>query len=338
MSAPFDPQDPRPGDRTPPPGGPAGQQGYPQQFPSYPAQYSASPQFGWNGGVFHGGTAPQPGVIPLRPLTVGEVLSGAIRVVRGNAGLLLAVAFLGAVVASLLPLLLAALAGPVSYVMDDAWIQEFATGRRTSFPASWIVYTLAGLVVGIVVQTVLSAVSTSVVTRAVIGRPSTGIIAERLRGRWVVLVGVSAVVSLSVAVGALFLVVPGVLIYLAWIVAVPVAVMERTGVGTALRRSAELTRGHRGRIFGTMMAVIGIAFAGTLAVSLVAVPIMGSAGSTSSFVFMQILTVIASGLIGAWSASVVALIYVDLRIRKENLGPSLASAAAQNPPPPAKTG
>ena len=42
---------------------------------------------------------------------------------------------------------------------------------------------------------------------------------------------------------------PGVLLALAWSVAAPVLVMERTGVFGAFTRSAELTRNHRGAIF-----------------------------------------------------------------------------------------
>ncbi len=43
-----------------------------------------------------------------------------------------------------------------------------------------------------------------------------------------------------------------------WWVAVPTAVVERTGVIESLRRSARLTSGHRWRVFGIFLIVFGI--------------------------------------------------------------------------------
>ena len=66
------------------------------------------------------------------------------------------------------------------------------------------------------------------------------------------LLGVAVIVGVLVAVGLMLLVVPGVFAYLILVLAAPVAVMERGAVGASLRRSALLTRGHRGRILGAV--------------------------------------------------------------------------------------
>ncbi len=72
---------------------------------------------------------------------------------------------------------------------------------------------------------------------------------------------VSLIVSLSMTLGMILLIVPGVIIYLMWWVAVPAVVVERAGIGDSLKRSAALTKGNRWRILGVflVLVIIGIA-------------------------------------------------------------------------------
>ena len=70
-------------------------------------------------------------------------------------------------------------------------------------------------------------------------------------------VGVGVIAGLIVAAGFVLLVVPGVVAACILAVAAPVAVVEGTDVRDALRRSAELTSGHRTDIFWTLL-VIGL--------------------------------------------------------------------------------
>jgi hypothetical protein len=64
------------------------------------------------------------------------------------------------------------------------------------------------------------------------------------------LIGLMIVIGFAVFFGFLLLIVPGIMMAVAWIVAVPALVVERTGVFGALGRSADLTRGRRWPIFG----------------------------------------------------------------------------------------
>lgn len=66
-----------------------------------------------------------------------------------------------------------------------------------------------------------------------------------------ILLGV--VIGVGFALGLVLLIVPGIMLYVAWWVAAPALVVERLGVAAALGRSISLTRGARWRVFGIEM-------------------------------------------------------------------------------------
>lgn len=70
------------------------------------------------------------------------------------------------------------------------------------------------------------------------------------------LFGLAIVSGFALMFGFLLLVVPGIILGLMWIVAVPVMVEEGTGVFASLGRSRALTRGARWRIFLLMLALL----------------------------------------------------------------------------------
>jgi hypothetical protein len=76
---------------------------------------------------------------------------------------------------------------------------------------------------------------------------------SRLPGRAPALFVTSLVSNACIALATLALIVPGLLLGLAWCAGPAVTAVENKGLIQALRRSAELTRGHRGRIFGLLL-------------------------------------------------------------------------------------
>lgn len=70
---------------------------------------------------------------------------------------------------------------------------------------------------------------------------------------------VGFVVYVSVVIGALFLLVPGIMIAVAWSVALQVQTAERPRWLGALRRSGALTKGHRWAVFG-VLTVYGVVY------------------------------------------------------------------------------
>lgn len=146
------------------------------------------------------------------------------------------------------------------------------------------------------------------------GRPATigECIAQGLR-RLLPALGVALVVGVLTFLGALLLCIPGLMVMCAYYVAVPTCVVERAGVATALRRSAQLTHGYRWSVFAI---AIGVGVLGFLLVALVgAAALAVSIGPTTVIALEWILTV-ASELLGAVAMSV---IYFRLRQIKESV-------------------
>src|SRR5262249_44092671 len=63
-----------------------------------------------------------------------------------------------------------------------------------------------------------------------------------------VAIRVALLSGIGLIVGFIALVIPAIILYVVWWVAIPVAVIERRGAIDSLRRSAELTKGYRWRI------------------------------------------------------------------------------------------
>jgi len=288
------------------------------QYPN-PQQYgSPGTQRSWE----------QPGVIPLRPLTIGEILAAAVTVVRRHLLPLGGAAVLAAAVSTAATLALLAGTGSLQTYADGEWFTDILTGASTSPPSGIILASLVGVLVSAIGGPVIAGLATAYAGALALGRDGKGAVTERLGGRWGGLLGVAAIVGALVTAGLILLVVPGVIAYLIWVLAGPVMVMERGSVGTSLRRSALLTRGHRGRILGAVaVSMIAGALASTLVSTLVAA-VAAQANSVTVLIVTQLVAVIVGGLASAWTGAVVALLYIDVRIRTEHLDQALRSAAA----------
>ncbi|MER5462814.1 MULTISPECIES: DUF7847 domain-containing protein [unclassified Streptomyces] len=329
---------------------------------------------------------PKPGVIPLAPLGLGDVLGGAFAtigrywkqlfgiaaVVYGAAVAVVAAAFAGAyaAVGSHLPRVFADEGTP-------AW--EDVRPLLIAFGCVWLV----GLLAMLLATTMIYAGCAAIVQEAVLGRPTTfGAVWRRARARVPAVIGAVFLTSLILLVPvALFLlafvtlmiallamgsgplVVPP-LAFLgaltttplaAWLwvkfsLAPAAAVFEGQGSLAALRRSSHLVRGGWWRIFGSTLLAFGIAAAASyiiqLPVNLIGM-FPGAIGTsdlgpdpTASQVLVSmgglLIVLLLSQLIGdifvaTFPQLVTSLLYVDQRIRKENLAPVLAEAAAVPP-------
>ena len=116
-------------------------------------------------------------------------------------------------------------------------------------------------------------------------------------------------------------------------------VLERTGIGASLRRSAVLVRRDWWRVFGILLLTVVI---GTFVSQVVQLPFsaLGAGGFSAMFdpdtdvlgarslVVSAIGGGLAATLVAPFTAGVRALLYVDRRIRAEGLDVSLSAAAA----------
>lgn len=136
---------------------------------------------------------------------------------------------------------------------------------------------------------------------------------------------VAGVVILSVLVvclGLAALIIPGLMIATAWLVATPACVAERLGVGAAIERSLWLTRGYRWPLFGFIAAAILAIVILTVAVGGFGLPfdsfdLIESAFSAAGEIIEALLSIIITLAL----ALLVSSIYYELRVIKEDATP-----------------
>ncbi|MET0272540.1 MAG: hypothetical protein ABW360_06080 [Phenylobacterium sp.] len=140
--------------------------------------------------------------------------------------------------------------------------------------------------------------------------------------------GVGLLYFLAVTLGCILLVVPGLMIAVAWAASVQALIVERTGVFAAFGRSAELTRGNRWNIFALVLLYIALycVLSGVIG-ALAHRPFFvttSPAFSAAEAVYNVIVSTIA-GLVGAVGG---AVLYVELRRANEGVEPSAYANAA----------
>jgi hypothetical protein len=297
---PFDPgQAPPAGSYGQPPPG-SGQPGYGQPGYGQPGGYgppSAPPSYPrWQSQP----QAPKPGVIPLRPLGVGEILDGAFTSIRRNPRATLGIAALlltaSAVITTTLSLILVHYVGTVNLPTPG---QQLTTAQATHLLTRMgevLAPTAAvSLVLAFIVDTVLTGLLTVVIGRSVLGYKITAGEAWQIaRPRMTALIGATLLIPLILiglwAAYAIVLVIlavvhaPGALIgglaalgAIAGIIltiwftimfrmAAQAVVLEREGPVRALGRSWRLVRGSFWRVLGiTLLAgLIVVVTAGVL--------------------------------------------------------------------------
>ena len=317
----------------------------------------------------------KPGVVALRPLTLGDFFDGAFKTIRRNptamVGLAAAVTTAFMVIPVVLTLTLAA-TGNLSFEMladpvegtDDALTAAVDLGALSAVSYFGVLFAALATVV-------LNGMLVRVVADAVLGR-RTGVSEAwaATRGRLLRLVGLAAVNGLvvllllgaPVAVGVLtgytlgvgeaFVV--GIPLSVAGLVALvfvqvryfqlapPALVLERIGIFASLRRAGQLSRLQFWRLFGIqLLTVLVVGVAGQV----IAVPLglVGFAGTallpgTGGALVLVFSTYLSQILVGAvttpFNSGVVALQYVDQRIRKEGLDVQLIAASQSRPAPP----
>lgn len=303
----------------------------------------------------------KPGVIPLRPLGLGEILDGAISTMRAHPKMMLGVAAIVVTVAQLITLAVTfpwlddvnrAVQFDVNTDPDEVW----------SVVGKSLAIGLIGIVLLLVSRVFLSGFLTLVVGKAILGQPmSFSEVWARVRPRLLALLGLTliypAITVGTVAIVALLTVlVPpvGILLILGlipvviwlWVLfslATPALILENAGVGQAFGRSRRLVQGSWWRIFG--ISLLAAFLAGLLAL-IIQLPFeyFGDGFSsvtattvtevtTKYLLLTTIGTIVASTITEPFAAAVTVFLYTDQRIRKEGLDIELARVAGVEPPP-----
>jgi hypothetical protein len=285
----------------------------------------------------------KPGVVPLRPLGLGEILDGAVSTMRAHPKPMLGVA---AVVVTITQI--------VSTIV--LWLVFRAVGDPTRIdpenPGEELGPLLASLFGGFGVTVVISLLAqaflvgfvTVVVGRAVLGRPlDFAEVWQELRPRLLPLLGLTVVYTLMVVIGLLACVLPGIWLAVVFGLAAPALVFERCGVGQAFTRSRALVKGSWWRVFGILLLSTAITFLIGLILGLpfgfAGAAVDGGLESTDAPSLARLslegVGAIVSGIIAyPFSAGVGALLYLDQRMRREGLDIELARAAGIAVPDP----
>ncbi|HEX2690241.1 MAG TPA: hypothetical protein VHN14_26680 [Kofleriaceae bacterium] len=135
---------------------------------------------------------------------------------------------------------------------------------------------------------------------------------------------------LCICGGLLLLVIPGIIVFCMLYVATQASVIERPGVLGALKRSRELTRGHRLEIFGLVFLLTLLSFGLGKLCEVIALPHLGSPGFIDEILrnvpTYMYLTLAEQMFVGSLTAVMASVAYYFLRAEKE--GTTAAELAA----------
>jgi hypothetical protein len=257
----------------------------------------------------------------LPPRTLGEILSAAFDIYRQNAAQLLEIVAVVVIPLSVISYLVSRVALGVKTRTEILGGQTVKVAEPRSF---WI------FVLGALIAAAIAIITTAILEAAILRGASQATIGDpvdiRASYRWGLqrfgsVLLVSILVGLAVAVGFLFLVIPGIILLVLFAVSVPAVVVENARGIDAMKRSWNLTIRH----FWHVLAVILVA-------AIIAAVIGGviTALAGSSRVLGVIFGAIGQIIVAPFSALVTVLLYLDLRSRTENLTPSTLRAELQS--------
>lgn len=366
------------------PGTYPGSGAYPGAAPGYPGTGSypgggAYPSGGYGSMGAANFYVYKPGIIPLRPLSIGDIYQGAFAAIKTNArtmfGFTAALLGVALVISIGINYAIINLALP-SYINTDS---PYASALGSAFSAF---SQLGGTLLQGLATVLLSGLIVVAVSRSVLGRvASSNEVWERTKSKFLPLIGLNIITNIisglmfiigiilfftllaSVAstaktetelfqdlgitlVGLLILIVAGAIVsyYLSikFSVASPAMVLENLGVFAAIGRSWRLTRGNFWRLFGIniltsiIISMVAGVFGGIASVIGAFSTIVTSSSTNDfmealsiTFIIYMVMTAISLLITLPFSSSVNALLYIDLRMRKEGLDVELRNAVAE---------
>lgn len=369
--------------------------GYPGATPGYPGGYPGAAGYPGAGSYPSGGAYPgagygqsngaanfyvyKPGIIPLRPLSIGDIYQGAFAAIKTNARTMFG--FTAALLGVVLVISIATNYAIINLVLPN-YLSPSSPYAAVFTSLSGSFSQLGGTLLQVLATVLLSGLIVVAVSRSVLGRvASSKEVWERTKSKFLPLIGLNIIISIisglmmiigivvffvllasaaSTAktdreflqdlgvslVGLLILMVISALVssYLSikFSVASPAMVLENLGVFAAIGRSWSLTRGNFWRLFGiniltaiitSMVAGIFVGIADALGAIFIVVgsssPEDVIASLNTTYILIMVMSTIAQLLILPFTSSVNALLYIDLRMRKEGLDVELRNAVAE---------
>lgn len=369
---------------------------YPGATPGYPGGYPGAASYPGSGSYPSGGAYPgagygpgsngaanfyvyKPGIIPLRPLSIGDIYQGAFAAIKTNARTMFG--FTAALLGVVLVISIATNYAIINLVLPN-YLSPSSPYAAVFTSLSGSFSQLGGSLLQVLATVLLSGLIVVAVSRSVLGRvASSKEVWERTKSKFLPLIGLNIIISiisglmmiigiavffallasaastantdreflqdLSIMLVGLFILMVisalvGSYLSIKFSVASPAMVLENLGVFAAIGRSWSLTRGNFWRLFGiniltavitSMVAGIFVGIADALGAIFIVVgsssPEDVIASLNTTYILIMVMSTIAQLLILPFTSSVNALLYIDLRMRKEGLDVELRNAVAE---------
>lgn len=279
--------------------------------------------------------APVPRPVRLRPLGVGEMLDAGLKLFRSRPRDMVLATLVPTLPAVVLLVLVQLSSGnPDSMIRTDE-----ATGVETVDGGAFALF-LGGTVVSTLVLLVATNLALAGTMRISIGVYLGEEVTwrESLRfalQRWTSLTALLVLTVLGTSVGLLACVLPYFWLTGIWAVAVPALVVEGLGPIRSLGRSRRLVSGRFWPVLGTVVlaGLLASVLQGILVAPVIVLQLTGQ-----SFLLTSLLTGVAqlagSALTLPYTAAVTAVVYFDLRVRKEGYDLELLARGVGVEPPP----
>ena len=260
----------------------------------------------------------------LRPLAFGEILDTAFSVLRRNVWVFLAI--------SVIP---SAIGAAALGVLTAALPQQ--DGKITADDLNAV---LGGGAVSLLIVLLTSQLATGALFKAVVDTyiGGTASIGEALRfalRRLPSMLWIALLTGFGLLFGFILLIIPGIILWAMWSLALPVLMSEDTRGTKALSRSAHLVKGRWWGTLGLMVVtfVIATIFSSVIGRAIGAAIGTSGSGSLQRGLSTFVETLISSTLTGPLVAAVTTVLYIDQRVRKEGLDVQLLAmqAAAEEP-------
>jgi membrane-anchored glycerophosphoryl diester phosphodiesterase (GDPDase) len=189
--------------------------------------------------------------------------------------------------------------------------------------ASYLILAFLALVVTLIALILSQGATVIAVSELYLGRTITiGESFRRVRGELGTIFGVMMLNGLATFVGLILLIVPGVYVMCRLLVGIPAALLENLGSRAAVERSWQLTEDSAGRAFLIFLLYFALSMAATMffAFPFQMAIILVKGNPSLVLVFMglaQVGTFIANVLVVPVMTIASAILYYDLRVRKE---------------------
>lgn len=249
----------------------------------------------------------------LRPRSATELVDAAFQILRSHYGQLVVCSAIAYV-----PMLLLRL-----FVIGDT--TRFLSGDPAMAEAGMLLTTLWTMLGSLVTYALMSAVLVVLTSQAYLGdEVDVGTAVRRVIPRVVQVLLASVIRSVLFIFGFILFIVPGFWVLARYFAVVPAIVLEEAGTLRSFSRSAELSRGRKWHIIGTLLLVTIIYYLLVLGVSLVG-------AVTGNFVVQTTISSVGAILVYPVVAITEALLYYDARIRSEGLDIEMMTDALDAP-------